>query len=167
MFTSIQIAVQSMQSEFDFTKKLFNALSDDSLSQAINEDHRTIGRIAWHITTTYPEMMGQIGLKFDSLADKDKVPKTAKEIYDAYCNVTDLLLKQIKENWTDETLMEVDDLYGEKWEKGKTLLILIKHEIHHRGQITVLMRQADVIVPDIYGPAKEDWAAFGASPPEV
>ena len=167
MYTSIQAAIQSMQSEFDITKNLFNVLTDDSLNQAINEDHRTIGRIAWHITTTFPEMMGQIGLKFDSVSEKDKVPNIAKEIYDAYSNVTDLLLKQIKENWTDDSLLEKDELYGEKWEKGKTLLILIKHEIHHRGQITVLMRQADVIVPDIYGPAKEGWAAYGASPPEV
>lgn len=167
MFTSLQAAIATMQSEFDFTKKLFKALSDDSLSQAINEDHRTIGRMAWHITTTYPEMMGQIGLKFDSVSDKDKVPNTAKEIYETYCNVTDLLLKQVNENWTDNSLMEKDELYGEQWEKGRTLLILINHEIHHRGQITVLMRQAGLVVPDIYGPAKEGWTAYGAPPPKV
>ena len=43
-----------------------------------------------------------------------------------------------------------------------TLFYLIAHQTHHRGQMTVLMRQAGLRVPGIYGPAKEEWAAFGA-----
>jgi uncharacterized damage-inducible protein DinB len=41
------------------------------------------------------------------------------------------------------------------------LQALISHEIHHRGQMTVLMRQAGLKVPGIYGPAREEWAAYG------
>ncbi|MEA3297729.1 MAG: DinB family protein, partial [candidate division Zixibacteria bacterium] len=44
---------------------------------------------------------------------------------------------------------------------------LIQHQIHHRGQMTVLMRQAGIKVPSLYGPAKEDWAQMGLEPPEV
>ena len=46
-------------------------------------------------------------------------------------------------------------MYGQKWKKKFTLQALILHEIHHRGQITVLMRQAGLRVPGSYGPAKE------------
>ncbi|MGO4373779.1 DinB family protein, partial [Paenibacillus sp. MCAF20] len=45
--------------------------------------------------------------------------------------------------------------------------VLIKHEIHHRGQMTVLMRQAGLRVPDLYGPTKEQWAEFGAPAPVI
>ena len=52
-------------------------------------------------------------------------------------------------------------MYGESWTVGFTLLALITHQAHHRGQMTVLMRQAGLTVPGIYGPAREEWASYG------
>lgn len=43
-------------------------------------------------------------------------------------------------------------MYGEIWARGLTLFYLITHQAHHRGQMTVLMRQAGLPVPGIYGP---------------
>ena len=51
-------------------------------------------------------------------------------------------------------------MYGESWSRGAVLMSLIVHQAHHRGQMTVLMRQAGLRVPGVYGPAKEDWAAM-------
>ena len=34
-------------------------------------------------------------------------------------------------------------------------MTLINHQNHHRGQMTVLMRQAGLTVPGVYGPAKK------------
>jgi hypothetical protein len=33
--------------------------------------------------------------------------------------------------------------------------------------MTVLMRQAGLKVPGVYGPAREEWAAYGMPPPAV
>ena len=52
-------------------------------------------------------------------------------------------------------------MYGQRWTRGFTLHALLEHQIHHRGQMTVLMRQAGLRVPGIYGPAREDWASHG------
>jgi uncharacterized damage-inducible protein DinB len=52
-------------------------------------------------------------------------------------------------------------MYGEKWTRAMALRALIQHEVHHRGQMTVLMRQAGLTVPGVYGPAREEWAAYG------
>jgi hypothetical protein len=35
----------------------------------------------------------------------------------------------------------------------------------YRGQMTVLMRQAGLKVPVIYGPAREEWQEFGMAAP--
>ena len=43
---------------------------------------------------------------------------------------------------------------------------LIRHQAHHRGQMTVLMRQAGLPVPGVYGPAREEWKAYGQEPEE-
>jgi uncharacterized damage-inducible protein DinB len=58
-------------------------------------------------------------------------------------------------------------MYGEKWKRGTTLGVLAMHQAHHRGQATVLMRQAGLKVPGVYGPAREEWSAMGMTPPEV
>ena len=52
-------------------------------------------------------------------------------------------------------------MYGMSWKRGTTLSILVNHQAHHRGQMTVLMRQAGLMVPGVYGPAKEEWASMG------
>jgi uncharacterized damage-inducible protein DinB len=46
-------------------------------------------------------------------------------------------------------------------------MFLIQHQAHHRGQMTVLMRQAGLPVPGIYGPSKEEWANFGMEAPKM
>lgn len=166
MFTRVQDFLNEWKTETGFTKAILKALTDQSLAQAINTDHRTIGRIAWHIVTTIPEMMSNTGLKLD-FDEKAPVPPTAAEILAGYEKCADALAEQVKSNWDDNAMMTEDNLYGEQWARGKTLLILIKHEIHHRGQLTVLMRQAGVVVPSMYGPAKEGWAAYGAEPPVI
>jgi uncharacterized damage-inducible protein DinB len=69
--------------------------------------------------------------------------------------------------WNDESLQQTDDMYGEKWKRGVTLTVLISHQAHHRGQMTVLMRQAGLKVPGVYGPAREEWAGMGMKAPEI
>jgi uncharacterized damage-inducible protein DinB len=58
-------------------------------------------------------------------------------------------------------------VFGKTWRRGFTLTILVHHEIHHRGQMTVLMRQAGLRPPAIYGPVREDWATTGVPEPVV
>lgn len=165
MFTSIEQFEKMWLSESGFTRKIMDALTDQSLSQSICEGHRTLGRIAWHICETIPEMMNQIGLKLELLTPP--VSTEAKVMQEKYARSSQALLEQVKSGWTDETLQKEDNLYGETWKKGVTLTVLIQHEIHHRGQMTILMRQAGLIVPDIYGPAKEGWSKYNAKPPEI
>jgi uncharacterized damage-inducible protein DinB len=167
MFRKVDDFLKSYDFESKSTQKMLDSLTDASLQQRVASDHRTLGNAAWHIVATVPEMMGHTGLTVAGPAQTAPTPASAKEIADAYRTVSTSLAEQVKAEWTDESLEVVDDLYGEKWARGMTLVALINHEIHHRGQLTVLMRQAGLRVPGIYGPAKEDWAVMGMeAPPE-
>lgn len=77
------------------------------------------------------------------------------------------MISAIKAQWTDKVLGEMKDMYGEQWSVRTILGILTAHQTHHRGQMTVLMRQAGLQVPGVYGPAREEWAAFGGQAPVV
>ena len=52
-------------------------------------------------------------------------------------------------------------MYGEKWKRGTTLSVIISHQIHHRAQLTVVMRLNGLKVPGVFGPAKEEWTQLG------
>lgn len=148
--------------EVESTGKILNALTDESLSQKVTEDGRTLGFLGWHLVQTLPEMLGLVGLTIDGPAHADACPTKAADIAAAFERAAKSVADEIGKNWTDESLLEENDMYGESWAKGLTLFYLIAHQAHHRGQMTVLMRQAGLAVPGIYGPAKEEWAAMGA-----
>lgn len=167
MYRKIDDFLDAWQTESGLTQTLLDALTDASLQQAVAKDHRTLARIAWHIVTTIPEMMANTGLKLGALKPDAPIPATAAEIGQAYAAVSAELAQQVRANWTDETLRVEDEMYGEKWARGRTARILINHQTHHRGQMTVLMRQAGLAVPGVYGPSKEEWAAYGAPAPEI
>ena len=167
MFTTIAEFMQAWTKEAELTLNVLKNLTDRSLSQPVVEGHRTLGRLAWHITTTIPEMMERTGLKLDQIKPDAPMPASTRVIEKAYADISNALLEQIKRHWKDETLGVVDDMYSEKWERRFTLTALVQHQIHHRGQMTVLMRQAGLKVPSLYGPAKEDWGQYGMQPPEV
>jgi uncharacterized damage-inducible protein DinB len=145
---------------------VLRALTDDSLGQAIAPGARTLGRLAWHLTCTLGEMPGHVGLSVDSPATDSQPPATAAAIAEAYERASRSLIAQLG-GWTDATLELEDELYGQRWTRGFTLFALLEHQVHHRGQMTVLMRQAGLRVPGIYGPAREDWASMGMQAPEV
>jgi uncharacterized damage-inducible protein DinB len=167
MFTTITDFERQWKEHTGATQKLFGALTDKSLSQKVADHHRTLGRVAWHIVISIPEMMSRTGLAFEGISEHSALPKNASEIQQAYAKVSSNLLDEIKRNWSDRDLRVEDDMYGQKWERGLTLYVLITHEIHHRGQMTVLMRQAGLKVPGIYGPSKEEWGQFGMDEPEI
>jgi uncharacterized damage-inducible protein DinB len=153
--------------ELESTQKIMKHLTDRSLSQAVDPQDRTLGRLAWHIVVTIPEMMGRTGLTLAGPHPESPVPSSAKEIFRAYNEAAISLLEQVRSKWTDTTLDQTDEMYGEQWKRGASLTALILHQTHHRAQMTVLMRQAGLDVPGVYGPARQEWKAYGMEPPEV
>jgi uncharacterized damage-inducible protein DinB len=148
--------------EVEMTGKVLNTLTDESLGQQVNEGGRTLGFLGWHLTQSLGELLGLAGLEIDAPAADIECPASAAEIAAAYEKAANSVTEQVGANWTDETLLKTDEMYGKTWARGLTLFLLITHQAHHRGQMTVLMRQAGLAVPGVYGPAKEEWIAMGA-----
>jgi len=125
---------------------------------------KVFNKLGWHITETISEMLGRTGLKVFSPDMEHYKAASAKDLQECYKHASDSFIEKLKANWKDETLLTEDDMYGEKWKKGATLSILIAHQVHHRGQMTVLMRQAGLKIPGFYGPSYEEWEAMGMEP---
>lgn len=161
MFRNLEDFINDWTIESESTLKIFNNLTDESLTKKVNENVRTAGILTWHITTSIGEMAHRTGLTFKTVDSNSSVPVRAQEIVDAYKQASSNLLDAIKSNWNDESLIVEDDMYGEMWKRGTTLGVIISHQIHHRAQLTVVMRLNGLKVPGVYGPSKEEWTSYG------
>lgn len=164
MFRTIADFTAGWAYESEATLKVLRNLTDASLSRKATPDGRTLGFMAWHLTLSLGEMMVKAGLPLAGPAEDTPQPATAAAIAAAYEQAARSLAQEVPARWSDETLLEVIDMYGEQWSRGQTLLILILHQTHHRAQMTVLMRMAGLPVPGVYGPSREEWAQLGLPP---
>jgi uncharacterized damage-inducible protein DinB len=166
MFFNAEHFTTAWKHESEATARLLEKLTDASLALPKGEDIRTVGRAAWHIVTTIPELTGRIGVTVEGVKYTDPVPAKAATIVEAYRKAAATVLSNV-EKWSEADFHKEDDMYGQMWERGRSLWALVAHEIHHRGQLTVLMRLAGLPIVGVYGPAKEEWGQYGAKPPEV
>jgi uncharacterized damage-inducible protein DinB len=164
MFQTIAEFTRAWQAESANTQKIMSALTDASLAQKVSPEGRSLGRLAWHVVQTLGEMGGQAGLKVEAANEKTPQPAVAADIADAYRAGAAAVDLAVRSAWTDGDLAGEIDMYGEKWTRAMSLQALMSHEIHHRGQMTVLMRQAGLKVPGVYGPSREEWTAYGMPP---
>ncbi len=157
MYRKIEDFITDWKYENQSTLKLFATIPDNILNQKNHENVRSMARLTWHITITISEMLNKAGLAVSGPDEHSEPPSTIAEIISAYEKSAKSLIDQLNKDWNDASLTEEVNMYGDTWKKGTVLSILIKHEAHHRGQLTVLMRQAGLKVSGVYGPSKEEW----------
>lgn len=164
MYRKITDFIEDWQGESALTAKIFESIDFNKINEQISPDVRTLGRLAWHITQTITEMGSKLGLFEEDELEHEALPLTQEALLNTYQKYAAAIAQSVQQNWVDASLLEMKNMYNEQWEKGKGLLILVKHQTHHRAQMTVLMRLLGMKVTGTYGPAKEEWAAFGMPP---
>ncbi len=163
MYTSIENFLTDWKAECASSEKLYSNLTDDSLSQKAWEHGRELGRLSWHLALSTVEMLNHAGLNVDGPDEGSPTPASASAILETLKQVNAASIPELKK-WTDEILPQEIPMYGMKWKRGFVLTVLIHHHIHHRGQMTVLMRQAGLKVPGMHGPSRDEWIAWGKEP---
>jgi uncharacterized damage-inducible protein DinB len=164
MYNSIDSFFLDFEHEFNSTNKYFDKIEDKHLDTIFNENIRSIGWLSWHIISTIPEMLNHAGLRVESNVDLNVQPNTMKEMIAIYNSYYQSAIEEIRVNWNDIALNDDVKMYGQTWKKGIVLSSLLFHQCHHRGQLSILMRLANIVVPGIIGPSKEEWVSFGMQP---
>lgn len=167
MYGTVADFIKEWNKEAMLTQKVLEGLTDSSLNQQVYAEGRTLGRIAWHLTTTIPDYLSDFGLKINEVENKEQIPSSANVIVKTFQKTSEDAVKVIEEQWTDEDLKKRQIAFGREESNAQILMGLIKHIIHHRGQMTVLMRQAGIKPFGVYGPPKEDWIQFGVENPPL
>ena len=165
MYVTISDFIKEWNREAMLTQNVLDGLTDESLKQQVYPEGRTLGRIAWHLTTNIPDYLTHFGLNMDGVKNAENVPTSAKEIAETFKEVSSLAAQIIEKQWTDKSIEQIQEAFGRQESNAQILMGLIKHIAHHRGQITVLMRQAGLKPFGVYGPPKEDWIHLGVENP--
>jgi len=167
MYTQLNDFIAEWKQETELTARVFHRLTDESLEQPVADGFRTLGRIAWHIVCSLQETLSLTGLSFEAPNAESTVPRSAAVLSSAYEAASYAMLQAMHEQWEDSVLRETRDFFGTPKTVEAALDGLVHHEIHHRGQLLILMRQAGLTVPDVYGPTLEMWGGYGMQPPQV
>nr|MBC9201769.1 DinB family protein [Paenibacillus sp. PL91] len=163
VYTTLEQFATEWEQETRRTENVLKTLTDDSLAQAIMSGRRTLGTLAWHLVTSIG-FISTLGLELESQPQNNSAPDSAAEIAKAYSKIARSLLDAVQSQWNEDTLAATQTVMGEEWSNGASLHFAVLHQAHHRGQMTVLMRQAGLLVPEIYGPTYESWLQKGMEP---
>ncbi len=150
--------------ESESTLKMFEAIPAEHFKNTGSENIRSIARLSWHITESISEMLNHAGLAVEGIADASNEINDIEKVIAEYKKSSKSLIDMLKANWSDDILDEKVNMYGDMWEKGTVLSVLIRHQSHHRGQLSILLRQEGLVIPGMYGPTKEEWIAMGMNP---
>jgi len=164
MDRNLQLFLGDWAHESSLTLNVLSVLTDSSLSQAVTETKgRTLGELAWHLATSLTGMLSAGGLQMEGPGFSAPVPGRAQDIVQGYRQASEAASAAIQAQWTDAKLSEPLLLFGKiDTTYAGLLTLVVRHQIHHRGQMTILMRQAGLVPPGVYGPNEEESAAMRA-----
>ena len=165
MFVTVANFAEEWKRESEMTNRVLNRLTEESLQRQVAPNRRTLGGLAWHLVTSI-HFMAPLGLDFQGIDEGSDASQSAEGIAEEYRRISEAFLEAVETQWTSANLLETKLIAGEEWRNGDSLRFALMHQAHHRGQATVLMRQAGLQLPEIYGPTYEAWIDKGMTPLE-
>ncbi|HEY6802955.1 MAG TPA: DinB family protein [Pyrinomonadaceae bacterium] len=151
-----------LEQETQITRRVLERIKDEHLNFKPHPKSRTLGELALHIATV-PGAVAAMAIqdKVQAPTFKDPSPNSIQEIHDAL-EKSIARAKEVLSGVSDEVLhsswtMMLGDKEIFSQPKLQVLRsIMLNHWYHHRGQLSVYLRELDVPIPSIYGPSADE-----------
>ncbi len=139
------------------TRKTLAALPDAGHGYRPDPVTRTAGEIAWHIALSEEWFLRSLLSGQFGMPDEQPPADTSTTSLVAYYEGTVLpLLNEVKA-LPVEKLAAPMDFFGMFQNAAVTYLgFMIRHSVHHRGQLAAILRSAGGKVPSIYGGSADE-----------
>ena len=122
MYVTISDFIKEWNREAMLTQNVLDGLTDESLKQQVYPEGRTLGRIAWHLTTNIPDYLTHFGLNIDGVKNAENVPTSAKEIAETFKEVSSLVAQIIEKQWTDKSIEQIQEAFGRQESNAQILM---------------------------------------------
>jgi len=149
------------------TRRILEVVPEDKFAWKPHEKSMTLGRLASHVAelpSFLATMIQTDGMELTTGNMKPFSPKTRSELLAGFeQRATEA--RQVLAGASEDHLARPWKLTfkGQEVFGGIRTLLLqttICHQVHHRAQLTVYLRQNDVVFPGVYGPSADEMAAF-------
>jgi uncharacterized damage-inducible protein DinB len=156
--------LQELEDEARSTRRLLERVPDDRLEWRPHEKSRTLGQLAWHIAVVPGAVAELVSSPSPAQAPEsrpDPTPAKSAELIPAL-DQSIAKAKKILGGMDDATLMATWRMMKGDREifalprVAMLRSVMLNHWYHHRGQLTVYLRELGVPLPSIYGPTADE-----------
>ena len=155
--------LQELEQEAQTTRRVLERVPDDQLAWRPHEKARTLGELALHVAMVPGAVAELVASQSTVQAPQfsDPHPKTASELIPAL-DESIAKAKKVLSGMDDVALMATwRMMHGERELFAVPRMailrsVMLNHWYHHRGQLTVYLRELDVPIPSIYGPSADE-----------
>jgi uncharacterized damage-inducible protein DinB len=161
--TIIDTMLQELELEARTTRRVLERVPDSQLTWRPHDKSRTLGELALHIANVPGAVAELVASPSPAQAPQfvDPKPARASELIPAL-DESLAKAKRVLGGMDDATAMSMWRLMNGERElfavPRAALLrsIMLNHWYHHRGQLTVYLRELGVAIPSIYGPSADE-----------
>ncbi len=159
---TIDVMLQELEQEALTTRRVLERVPDNQLGWKPHQKSMTLGQLALHVATVpagVAEMVTQPSMQLPKFNQPSAT--TAAELIPAL-EQSVRRAKELLRGMDDRALAETWRVMDGEREvmaipRGTVLRsIMLNHWYHHRGQLSVYLRQLNVPVPSIYGPSADE-----------
>ena len=160
--TTIEGLIRELEAEAQTTRRVLERVPDDKLGWRPHEKSMSLGQLALHVATT-PGLVAELSRTTEVQAPQfvqaqatraaELVPALEESVAKAKAILEGMRDPELSETWRvfrgerEVAAMPVAALFR---------TIMLNHWYHHRGQLSVYLRQVGALVPSIYGPSADE-----------
>ena len=155
--------LQELEEEARTTRRVLERVPDDKLTWRPHEKARTLGELAMHVAIV-PGAVAELITSPSPAQVPQFTDPTTQRASELVSTLEESIAKakRVLGGVDDATLLETWRMVqGERevFAVPRVALlrsIMLNHWYHHRGQLTVYLRELDVPIPSIYGPSADE-----------
>jgi uncharacterized damage-inducible protein DinB len=154
--------LQELEQEAHTTRRVLERVPNEHLGWRPHPKSRTLGELALHVATVpggVAEFVAQDDPQAPDFADPS--PKSASELVPTLDDAVAKAKKTLggrDDAWANSTwrLFRGDKELFAMPRLAMLRSIMLNHWYHHRGQLTVYLRELNVPIPSVYGPSADE-----------
>ena len=155
--------LQELEEEARTTRRVLERVPDNKLTWRPHEKARTLGELAMHVAMV-PGAVAELIASPSPAQVPQFTDPTAQSAAELVSTLEDSIAKakRVLGGVDDATLRETwRMMQGERevFAVPRVALlrsVMLNHWYHHRGQLTVYLRELDLPIPSIYGPSADE-----------
>jgi len=162
MMKAIDVLLQELDQEARTTRRVLERVPGDQLAWKPHEKSMSLGQLALHVATV-PGNVAEIAAKpsfsvtkstqASAASSAELLPALEESVAKARRLLGGMEDAELAETWRltngDRELMAIP-------RAALLRTVMLNHWYHHRGQLSVYLRELNVPVPSIYGPSADE-----------